>query len=222
MEGFRISRKGQGDWKWIVAIIIAMAVTVLILGLWSFITDSGGIPTSPEDYAQSWGDYGEFAFDWDKGDQPWRLLAIFFFPLIAYFTLIFGSFTMVFARANGTNWNVIQRPFLLFSFAVAFLILPFPTTYSLYQIIGGVTFLVPVFVWLLAIGIIILAIKHMSNNFSGGGGAGAGAGAAGGGGGGGGPAGGGGAALTTNVNVAINNAIIEINGYNNALVRVVR
>lgn len=161
-----LNKKGQTDPKWIIYVVIACVISVLILGLWSWFTQQS-FPTDPESYVRSWEEYGEYAFDWSGDDQPWRLLAIFFFPLIIYFTIFFAAICLVFAKGNlGQGWDVVQKPFVVFSFAVAFMILPTPITFVLYQSLGGISIIVLLFSWATALGFIFILFNYMSKHFS--------------------------------------------------------
>ena len=161
-----LGRKGQGDWKWIVGVVVAVAISVAVLMIWNYVIKVP-FPTTPEQYANAWKDYGEYAFDTTKDDQPWRVLSIFFFPLITYFTLFFGAICLVFAQGNIRSWNIVQRPFILFAFAVSFIILPFPTTFWLYQSLGAISVFVPFVAWIIMLGFIVLLLRYMSLHFGG-------------------------------------------------------
>jgi hypothetical protein len=162
MNAMRFGRKGQQNWQWIVAVIAAVVIMSMALLIWQAATTGTGFPTTPEEYTDAWGEYGEFAFK--PEDQPWRLVSIFFFPLLAYFSLFYFAINLVFARAAShlrSVWPTIQKPLIIFAFSISFMILPFPLTFQLYQVLGGISFLVPITAWSVAIIFIILLIYYV-------------------------------------------------------------
>ena len=166
MNGMFLGRRGQTDWKWIVGVVVGVVIISAVLLIWQAATTGPAFPATPEEYAKAWGDYGDFAFKTE--DQPWRLMSIFFFPLIAYFSLFFFAVNLVFAsQGQIRNWEYVQKPLIVFSFAIAFIILPFPLTFQLYQILGGVTVMVPLFVWIVIITAFILLIYHARSHAGG-------------------------------------------------------
>ena len=207
MNQIIFGRKGQGNWWWLLVVIVPI-IMAMIFYIWQIATTGPGVPTTPEDYAKAWGSYGEAAFK--PEDQPWRMLSIFFFPLLAYFSVFFAAVCIVFAQGNLHNWNLVQRPFIIFAFVISFIILPFPITTNLYQILAGISSLVPIVAWMIFIGMVILLFYYMRQHFGGG---------AGGGGGGGGGAGLGGlgggqpgaAQPLAQAGINLNNYIVLIN-----------
>jgi hypothetical protein len=64
----------------------------------------------------------------------------------------------------------VQRPVVILSFSVAFIMLPFPITYSIYGFIGGLSPILLVFAWVIPIVGLVLVFYGLRGQFPGGGG----------------------------------------------------
>jgi len=157
-----IGSKGQeqSTWKWILGVTVVLIGASTALLIWQTVNQAPPFPTSPADYAAAWKDYGEATFTTSEGDQPWRVLSLFFFPILLYFSLIFFAINLVFANSKIERWYDAQKPLIVFAFSVAFIILPFPTTYTLYQILGGITYIIPAFIWIVMITAVVMVFYH--------------------------------------------------------------
>ena len=123
------------------------------LFIWQTTVSGGGLfPTNAEEYAGAWETYGEEVFA-EEG-QPWRMLGFFFFPLLIYFCMYYFAFSVALVGLQqkfSYVYGNIQRPVVVLSFAVAFIMLPFPLTYSIHGFIGGLSPILLVLAWVMPI-----------------------------------------------------------------------
>jgi len=144
-----LGKKGQMNWIYLVIIMIAITAAFYI---WQNVTTGGVIPTDPEEYAEAWEGYGDQVFK-EEG-QPWRMVGFFFFPLLIYFSMYYFAFSVALVgiqRKFPYVWGNIQRPVVVLSFAIAFIMLPFPLTYSIYGFVGGLSPILLIFAWVIPI-----------------------------------------------------------------------
>jgi len=137
--------------NWIYLVIIMISITAGFY-IWQNATSGGLMPTDPQAYADAWEGYGEEVFA-EEG-QPWRMVGFFFFPLLIYFSMYYFAFSVALVGLQSKFpyvYGNIQRPVVVLSFAVAFIMLPFPFTYSIYGFIGGLSPILLVFVWIIPI-----------------------------------------------------------------------
>ena len=147
-----LGKKGQG-WGLIGGLVIVMIAITAGFYIWQMVASGGeAMPTDPEAYAEAWKNYGDEVFA-EEG-QPWRVVGFFFFPLLIYFSLYFFAFSVALVGIQKKFTYVygnIQRPIVVLSFAIAFIMLPFPTTYSMYNIIGALSPILLIFAWVIPI-----------------------------------------------------------------------
>ena len=164
-----LDRKAQvGGWGLVVGLIIVTIAMTAGFYIWQTVS-VGGVPTSPEDYIQAWKDYGEAAFK--AKDQPWRVVGMFFFPFLVYFSLLYFAFSVALVGIQQRFTYVygnIQRPIVVLCFAIAFLQLPFPLTYSLYGWLGSLSPIMLVFAWVIPIVGMVLVFYALRGQFPGG------------------------------------------------------
>ena len=150
-DGMSLGRKGAGEMSWLYLVIIMIAITAGFY-IWQNTATGGVMPTDPEAYIGAWETFGDAAF---KGEgQPWRMVGFFFFPLLIYFSMYYFTFSIALVgiqRKFPYVWGNIQRPVVVLSFSVAFIMLPFPLTYSIYGFIGGLSPILLVLAWVIPI-----------------------------------------------------------------------
>ena len=161
-----LNKKAQfGNWNLVIALLIITIAMTAGFYIWQGVS-VGGIPTSPEDYVKDWKKYGETVFKTE--DQPWRMVGMFFFPFLVYFSLLFFAFnvTLVGLQRRFTYvYRNIERPIVVLCFAIAFLQLPFPLTYSLYGWLGSLTPILLVFAWIIPIVGMVLVFYALRGQF---------------------------------------------------------
>jgi len=163
-----MGRKGAGEMAWIGLIIVMIAITAGFY-LWQNISIGGGIPTNPEQYADAWKSYGDEVFA--QEGQPWRMVGLFFFPLLIYFSMYYFAFSVALIGLRNQFsyiFETVQRPVVVLSFAVAFIMLPFPLTYSIYGFMGGLSPILLVFAWVIPIVGLALVFYGLRGQFRGG------------------------------------------------------
>jgi len=144
-----LGRKGQMNWIYLVIVMIAITAGFYI---WQTAATGGGMPTDPAQYADAWKGYGEEVFT-EEG-QPWRMVGFFFFPLLIYFSMYYFAFSVALVglqRKFPYVYRNIQRPVVVLSFSIAFIMLPFPLTYSIYGFVGGLSPILLVLAWVIPI-----------------------------------------------------------------------
>jgi len=130
----RVGRKGLGTTGMVSVIVIAVII-LSVLSHYTWGEGSEGFPTTPEEYSLAWQEYGAIVLG---ENQPWAILALFFFPLLIYFSAFYFSLSLgllaVSSRAR-INYNEAQKPLTVFCLAISFLMLPGPATAWIYSIV---------------------------------------------------------------------------------------
>ena len=146
----------------LVIVLIAMSAGLFI---WQQVTTGPGFPTSPQEYVDAWKTYGENAFKAE--DQPWRILSMFFFPFLFYFSMLYFAFNAAMIGLQRVGYYYtrnVNRPVAVLCFVMAFMQLPFPFTYFLYQFIGSLSPLMATFAWILplvGIGLMFYGLRNL-------------------------------------------------------------
>ncbi|MDI6825766.1 MAG: hypothetical protein QMD36_01060 [Candidatus Aenigmarchaeota archaeon] len=146
----RFGRKGQG-WGLILGLVIVTIIMAAGFYLWQG-ASTGVWPTSPEAYIKMWKDFADAAFKTE--DQPWRMVGLFVFPFLIYFTLIFFALNVAIVGIQQRVYYAyrnIERPLVVLCFAIAFMQLPFPFTYSLYGWFASLSPILIIMAWVLPI-----------------------------------------------------------------------
>jgi len=155
-------RKGQ--WGLILGLVIVTIAMTAGFYIWQG-ASSGAWPSDPEAYIKMWKGFADAAFR--SENQPWRMIGLFVFPFLIYFSLIFFALNMAMIGVRQRFSYVypgVERPLVILCFAIAFMQLPFPFTYSMYGWFASLSPILIIFAWILPIiGIALIFYAHRGN-----------------------------------------------------------